>query len=122
MIFSCSTVIDRKAGAMRTGPQWELEAKIGRRLHNLRTFAGVSKAALAKKMKERGFTTWHYNTVTHLENGERHFQVAEIIALADVLDVGSGELLPGLEAHAPMDPRARAELEAAGVDLTVLDA
>lgn len=102
--------------AVRSTPQWTQDAQVGRRLRNLRTAAGMTKTELARQMRRRGFR-WSQPTPGFAENGERHFKIDEIVALADILDVGQGELLPGMCVETPMDPRAAADLRAMGVEV-----
>lgn len=97
-------------GGVRTGPQWELDRKVARRLKDHRKRAGMSQRQLGEGMVGRGFPTWCSTTVSKAEHGERRFTAAEIPALADALGIDSGELLPGVEMAGPMDPRARVEI------------
>ena len=80
---------------LRTGPQWARDFEAGRRLRNLRTAAGLSKAEVTRRMRAAGFTNWHRPTLGRLEGGERHFQLAEVEELARILDVGPREITTG---------------------------
>jgi transcriptional regulator with XRE-family HTH domain len=65
---------------------------VSRRVRELRETRGWSQTELAERLKPYGFDM-HQTTVAKLERGGRPIRVNEAAALADVFQVGLGELL-----------------------------
>jgi len=65
------------------------DERFGENLRVLRERAGMSQAALAEKMTERGIS-WRQNTVGRVEAGRQPARFAEIEALAEILHTSIG--------------------------------
>ena len=64
---------------------------------SLRKAQGMSQAALADAMRERGQDHWRQNTVSRVETGKQSLSVGEVIALEEIL---GGPLMRGTEFNA----------------------
>ncbi|WP_344819395.1 helix-turn-helix transcriptional regulator [Microbacterium soli] len=67
----------------------DYEELIGANIRRLREASGLSQAALAKLMNERGWTKWSQPTVAAIEKGERSLKFAEAMTLVntEIFDV-----------------------------------
>ena len=90
-----------------------LDKDIGSTALGARIKTGLSQAAVAEWMTERGFA-WHQTTVAKVEAGERPLRLSEAVALGTKLDVD----LPTLVGD-PTDARRKM---AALLELEVVDA
>jgi transcriptional regulator with XRE-family HTH domain len=60
------------------------DERFGVNLRSLREAKGISQAALAKLMSEKGFA-WHQSTVARVERGAQPLRAAELAAAAGIL-------------------------------------
>ena len=72
-------------------------------LRAARARAGLDQAVVVERMRALGYTTWHRQTMGKVERGERRLLVAEVMALAWVLDTN----LPALMSTASGDGEVR---------------
>ena len=97
------------AGAFQRLPDTP-EGRLAGRVRAFRVSRGLSQAALASRVSGLG-QAWHQTTVAKTERGERELRYAELLVLAEALDVPL-ELLMGLEGKGESQPEAglRADL------------
>lgn len=85
---------------MTAVPMETADQRLASNMRNVRHVAGLSQAAVAEAMTERGYT-WHQQTVYRVEAGRQQVRLAEAVALAEVLGVTLDRLmLASLEADA----------------------
>lgn len=67
---------------------------IGERIRARRLALRMTQAALAEKMRDRDHR-WYQETVHRAENGTRRVTAEELPALAAILGMAPGDLVPG---------------------------
>jgi transcriptional regulator with XRE-family HTH domain len=75
-----------------------LEQVVGQRIHDIRERAGMSQAGLGRALAPLLGRPWTRQAVSAAEKGARDFKIAELVAIARVLETTVAQLvLPGPE-------------------------
>ena len=72
-------------------------------VRELRSAAGLSQAALAQQMRERGHDHWHQTTVSRVESARQGLRLGDVAALNEIL---RGNVLQGAPMFSPENQEA----------------
>jgi transcriptional regulator with XRE-family HTH domain len=73
------------------------EQRVGAKIKARRKELGCSQEALAQAMRDFGYDTWRQSTIAKVESAGRPLRLNELIDIAAVLEMSSGELMDDLD-------------------------
>ena len=89
----CASSSQRRPDVRYWDAVTDYEKTIIARIRAERRRQGVTHAWVTEGMRAYGFTDWHRSTMSKVEIGQRHVLAAEILGLAEVLNVPAVTLL-----------------------------